>query len=226
MSYQKPHSNVAEAFRSIRTSVIFSSPEDRPLKTILITSTSPEEGKTSMAINLATAFSQANERVLILEADMRKPKMADTFDVKNRGQGLSSFLAGTSSLEAVIMPTPISNLSLICSGPKPPNPAELLTSDKMRKLLDDLKTRFDRVILDSPPVLVVTDTAILANIVDGVIDVIRSGRTNLDPILRAKQRLLEAKARIIGIILNNIDVKREDYYYYYHYYYAEDKEKA
>jgi capsular exopolysaccharide synthesis family protein len=222
--HQNSGVRIAEAFRSIRTSVIFSSPEDKPLKTLLITSTIPQEGKSSIAVNLATVFAQKNEQTIIVEADMRKHRLAASFDLDNK-EGLSSFLAGTADPEHIIKKTIVPNLFLIPAGPVPPNPAELLTSSKTNLLLEELKKRFDRVIIDSPPVLTVADTAILANITDGAIQVIRAGFVNLDAVLRTKQRLTEAKARIIGVILNNVEIKKEDSYYYYHYYYAEDKKK-
>lgn len=225
ISNKMPTSRIAEAYRSIRTSIIFSSPEDKPLKTILITSPSPQEGKTTVAINLGIVFANSNEKTLIIEADMRKPRISKSFGLEAK-EGLSNFLTGTASLDTAIKETFIPNLFILTSGPKPPNPAELLTSAKIRTLLEELKTCFDRVIIDSPPVLTVADTAILANITDGVIDVIRANFRNIEVILQNKQRLHEAKSRIIGIILNNVNVKKEDSYYYYHYYYTEEgKEK-
>ncbi|MCX5713065.1 MAG: polysaccharide biosynthesis tyrosine autokinase, partial [Candidatus Omnitrophica bacterium] len=222
------HRNVglvtAEAFRSIRTSIIFSSPEDRPIKTILITSTLPQEGKSSTVVNLATAFAQKNEQVIIVEADMRKQRLAKSLGVDAR-EGLSSFLASPVALEQVIKKTSIPNLSIITAGPVPPNPAELLTSAKIKILFDELKKKFDRIIIDSPPVLAIADTAILANVADGVIQVIRAGFVNLDGILRVKQRLIEAKARILGVVLNGVEIRKEDSYYYYHYYAQDKKDK-
>ncbi|HNX81475.1 MAG TPA: polysaccharide biosynthesis tyrosine autokinase [Candidatus Omnitrophota bacterium] len=219
-----PSSRIAEAFRSIRTSIIFSSPEDRPLKTILVTSTSPREGKTTVSINLATVFANANEKTLLIEADMRRPRISHSLGAENKA-GLSSYLAGTAPLEECIEQTQTVNLFLLQGGPKPPNPAELLSSTRARMLLADLKTKFDRIIIDSPPILTVADTSILANIVDGVIDVIMANFLNIDIILRSRQRLFEAKAKIIGVVLNNVNVRKEDSYYYYHYYYADDKGK-
>jgi len=223
-SDKAPHSRIAEAYRSIRTSIIFSAPEDRPLKTLLITSGSPQEGKTTVSSNLGIVFAHSNEKTLIIEADMRKPRLAKSFGIENK-VGLSSFLTGATNLDESIQRTFIPNLFIMPSGPKPPNPAELLTSRKPRLLLEELKGKFDRIIVDSPPVLTVTDTAILANMVDGVIDVVRASFLNIELILRGRQRLYESKARIIGVILNNVNVKKEDSYYYYHYYYSDDKEK-
>jgi capsular exopolysaccharide synthesis family protein len=224
ISQEFPHARIAESYRSIRTSIIFSSPEDRPLRTILVTSTLPREGKTFISVNLGIVFAHTDERVVILEADMRKPRISKAFNMKN-DVGLSSFLTGEAKLEEVIRPTHIKNLSLISAGPLPPNPTELLTSNKTLILLDELKKRFSRIIVDSPPVLYVADTLILSNIVDGVVLVIYAGKTLLNSILRARQKLQEAKARIIGVILNNVNVRTEDSYYYYHYYYY-SKEKS
>jgi capsular exopolysaccharide synthesis family protein len=223
-SDRAPHSRIAESYRSIRTSIIFSAPEDRPLKTILITSASPQEGKTTISCNLGITFAHSGEKTLLIEADMRKPRLAKSFGIENKA-GLSSFLTGATNLDDSIKSSPIPNLFVMLSGPKPPNPAELLTSKKPRLMLEELKTKFDRIIIDTPPVLTVTDTVILANMVDGAIDVVRTSFLNIELILRGRQRLYEAKSRIIGVILNKVNVKKEDSYYYYHYYYSEDKEK-
>lgn len=224
IAHKSPRSRIAEAYRSVRTSIIFSTPEDRPLKTILITSTSPQEGKTTVSINLGIVFAHANEKTVIVEGDLRKPRIAKSLGIEN-DVGVSSYLTGNKELDQVIKSTAIPNLFVIPSGPKPPNPSELLISAKTNQFIAELQKRFDRILIDSPPTFSVADSVILANKVDGVIDIIRSGFLNIDIILRGRQRLSEAKARILGVILNNVDVKREDSYYYYHYYYSEDKEK-
>ncbi|MDD2752118.1 MAG: polysaccharide biosynthesis tyrosine autokinase, partial [Candidatus Omnitrophica bacterium] len=222
--YSQQATTIAEAFRSIRTSIIFSLPEDRPLKTILVTSTFPEEGKTTNSINLAIVFAQKNEQVVLVEGDMRKHRIAKTFDLDNK-EGLSSYLTGTTTLERTIKKTPIPNLYLIPAGPTPPNPAELLTSAKTRELFEGLKIKFDRIIVDAPPVMTVADASILANMCEGVVEIIRAGKVNLDHVLHGKQRLLEAKAKILGVILNDVEVKKKDSYYYYHYYYRNEGNK-
>ncbi len=224
ITHKSARSRITEAYRSVRTSIIFSSPEDKPIKTILVTSTSPQEGKTTVSINLGIIFAHANEKTVIVECDLRKPRIARSLDLEN-DVGVSNYLTGNKELDQVIKSTAIPNLFVIPSGPKPPNPSELLISNKTKQFLDELQKRFDRIIVDSPPTFSVADSVILANKVDGVIDVIRSGFLNIDIILRARQRLSEAKAKILGVILNNVDVKREDSYYYYHYYYSEEKEK-
>jgi capsular exopolysaccharide synthesis family protein len=173
---------------------------------------------------LGIIFANANEKTILVEADMRRNRMAQSLGLENE-DGLSSYLAGTASLDQVIQKTSVPNFSVIVSGPRPPNPTELLTSAKTKDLLAGLKSRFDRVILDSPPVLTVADAVILANVVDGVIEVIQAGFLNIDIILKGRQRLFEAKAKVIGVILNKVNVKSEDAYYYYHYYYTEDTVK-
>jgi capsular exopolysaccharide synthesis family protein len=225
IAHNSPRSRITEAYRSVRTSIIFSSPEDKPLKNILVTSTSPQEGKTTVSINLSIVFAHAGEKTVLVECDLRKPRIARSLRMEN-DVGVSSYLTGNKELEGVIKSTFVPNLFLIPSGPKPPNPSELLVSAKTQKLLEELSRKFDRIIIDSPPTFSVADSVILANKVDGVIDVIRSGFLNIDIILRGRQRLSEAKARILGVVLNNVDVKREDSYYYYHYYYSEEKEKS
>lgn len=223
LSYRLPHSRLAEAYRSIRTSIIFSSPEDKPLKTILITSASPQEGKSTASMNLGIVFAHANEKTLIVEADMHRPRVSNSFGIDNK-VGLSSVLAGAAPLESAIKETFVPNLHVLSSGPTPPNPAELLVSAKSHQLFEELKKKYDRIIVDSPPVLTVTDAAILANMTDGVVHIVRAGFRNIEVILKSRQRLNEVKAKIIGVILNNVNVKREDSYYYYHYYYAQEGE--
>ena len=223
--YHKQKSPIAEAYRSIRTSILFSSPDDKPLKSILVTSTLPQEGKTFVSTNLATIFSQLNERIVILDIDMRRPKMHKAFKVEQKS-GLSDYLTGTATLKDIIKPTLIPNLYLIPSGTMPPNPSELLSSTKIRGLFDELKLQFDRIMVDSPPLLSVTDASLLVNIVDGTILVVRGVRTRIDAIIQAKTKLAEAKGRIIGVVINDIAPEKEDKYYYYHYYYSDEKQKA
>ena len=222
--YQKPKSVITEAYRAIRTSILFASPEDKPLKSILITSSLPQEGKSFTSSNMATIFTQVNERVILLDIDMRRPKIHKMFNVEQK-LGLSNFLTGNITLDSVIKPTVIPNLSIITSGIIPPNPSELLTSAKIRLLFEELKSKFDRIVIDSPPILSVADTSLLANIVDGVILVVKGASTRLDAVVRSKQKMLEAKAKIIGVIINNIEPEKEDRYYYYHYYYNEEDKK-
>ena len=218
--HQHPTSVITESFRAVRTSILFAFPQDRPLKTILVTAAVPEEGKSFFSANLSQVFSQLNERVILIDIDMRKPKLYKSFGLEQKN-GLSNFLAGSVAMDAIIKPTLIKNLSLITSGTIPPNPSELLSSGKIHSLLDELKTKFDRIIVDSPPILSVADASLLANMVDGVVLVLKGGSTRMEAVVKAKEKILEAKGKIIGVVVNNISPQKEDRYYYYHYYYSE-----
>lgn len=222
LCFEKPKSKFAEAFRAVRTSILFASPEDKPLKTILITSSTPSEGKSLFASNLAEIFCQVNERVVLLDLDMRRPKLHRNFNIEQI-PGLSNFLTGNNSIQSIIKPTKINNLSIITSGTIPPNPSELLSSEKIHALLEELKINFNRIIIDSPPILSAADTSLLANIVDGVIFVIKGSSVRMEVALQAKNKILDAKGKIIGVVVNNIQPEKEDSYYYYHYYSDEVK---
>jgi len=216
----KPKCPLAEAYRAIRTSILFSSPEDKPLKSVLVTSSLPQEGKTFISTNLATIFAQLNERVVLVDIDMRRPKVSRALKIDDKA-GLSDYLTGNLAVDDILRPSAIQNLTVIPAGTIPPNPSELLSSKKVKKLFSELKSRYDRIILDAPPLLSVSDASLLVNIVDGTIFVIRGARTRLNSIMQAKAKLAEAKGKIIGVILNDIEPRKEDRYYYYHYYYNE-----
>ena len=222
--YQKTSNPTVESYRALRTSILFSSPEDKPLRTILVTSSLPGEGKSFLASNLAAIFSQVNERVVLIDIDMRRPKLYKLFNIDQK-PGLSAFLTGSATLESILRSTPFNNLSIITSGAIPPNPSELLSSGKIRALFEDLKLKFDRIIIDSPPALNVADTHLLCSNVDGVILVVKGAVTRLEAVIGAKNKILESKGKIIGAVINNINPEKEDRYYYYQYY-SEDKDKA
>ncbi len=221
--YAKPSSKVTESYRAIRTSILFASPEDKPLKNILITSSIPQEGKSFIASNLSEVFCQVNERVVLLDVDMRRPRLHKNFDLEQKN-GLSDFLTGNVDSQAIIKSTGVKNLSVITAGTIPPNPSELLSSAKVLSLFEELKSKFERIILDSPPALSAADTSLLANIVDGIVLVVKGGRTRRESILQAKERILKARGKIIGVVINNINLEKEDSYYYYHYY-SEESQK-
>lgn len=209
----RQRSSFAEAFRSLRTSVLLSHAE-RPPRTILFTSSSPGEGKTTTAINTALSLAQTGARVLLVDGDLRKPGLHKALQVKNH-PGLSAYLTRPVDLDTIIVGETVANLSVIPSGAIPPNPSELLGSTKMRDLLKHLSERYDFVILDSPPVST-PDALILSALVDGVILVIRSGDTPRDLVRRATQALEDVNAKIFGVVLNRIDVHQDGYYYYYY----------
>jgi capsular exopolysaccharide synthesis family protein len=214
----KPKDPIAEAYRSIRTSISFSSTEEEPLKSIIITSPGPQEGKTMTLCNLAITMVQSQKKVLLIDADMRKSRLHDVFKMKN-DTGLSSFLSGHAEFDEVIQETDIVNLSLVAGGPHPPNPSELLASRKTEEFIDKAKEDFDLILFDTPPAAVVTDAAILSRVVDGTIIVIESGKTIKKILPRIKQGFNEAHARIIGILLNRASAARTTGYHYYSYYY-------
>lgn len=215
--HDDPTSSLAEAFRSLRTSILLSN-SDAPPHTFIFTSPRPAEGKTTAAINTAISFAQAGKRVVLLDLDMRKPRIHSLFSLDNFS-GMSSFLAGTTELSALIHKTHIDDLFVIPSGPIPPNPAELLSSLRMRQALELLREYFDHVIIDTPPILSVTDSRILARMTDGVILVIRSGETPKQVLRQAQKNLQLINAHILGVLVNAADLASADYYYYSKYYY-------
>ncbi len=227
ITFGHPKSMLSEAYRNIRTSILLSFSE-KPPKKIIISSPNPTEGKTTTVINTAIALSQTGARVLIIDADLRKPKIHKIFDEEN-GLGLSNFLSGQGELEAIIKKTEIPNLYYIPSGPIPPNPSELLGSNLFKSMLESLGESFDHLVLDSPPVLGFADSIILSTAVDGVILVVLSGKTPRETLQRAKEILYQVNAKILGVVINRVDIQRSDYGYYYykyqHYYGEEEKKK-
>jgi len=217
------HSALAEAFRGLRTSVLLST-ADRPPRTLLVTSAQPGEGKTTVSINLAISLTQLSRRVLLIDGDMRRPSIRKAFDFPN-SLGLVSYLTGQRDWRAAVLPTGLANLDVLVCGPVPPNPAELLSSERMRTLLNEAKTEHDFVVLDSPPLLNVADSRILASLVEGVVLVVKGGVTPRELAQRARSHARNVGANLIGVVLNNLDVRGgDDYYYrYYHYdYYGSD----
>ncbi len=221
-------SPVAEAYRHLRTSLLLSS-AGQPPKTILVTSSQPSEGKTTTAINTAFMLAQTGAEVLIIDCDLRRPRLHAHFEVSN-SVGLTNWLSGERNIDALIQPyDKRSNLKLLTSGPVPPNPAELLGSDEMRKLLGILSERFAHIIIDSPPAISFTDASILSTMVDGVMLIVHGGKSSRAVVRRARQQLLDVGANIFGVVLNNVKLEsQQDYYYagYYGYYsssyYSED----
>ncbi|GIU82780.1 MAG: chain-length determining protein [Pyrinomonadaceae bacterium] len=210
-------SPLAEAFRHLRTSLLFSS-AGKPPQTILITSSQPAEGKTTTAINTAIALAQSGADVVLIDCDLRRPRIHEHLSLSNK-TGLTNYLSGDQSLEGLLKPIPeLPNLKVITSGPIPPNPAELLGSDEMKALLNFLKTNFKHVILDSPPAISFADAAILSTIVDGVVIVAMSGKSSMNLMKRFKQRLISIGARIYGVVLNGVKPSSLEYSYYGYYY--------
>lgn len=210
-------SPIAESYRHLRTSLLLSS-AGQPPKTILVTSSQPSEGKTTTAVNTAVMLAQTGAEVLIVDCDLRRPRLHAHFEVGNT-RGLTNYLSGESNLDELLQPyEKLPNLKLLTSGPVPPNPAELLGSDEMRKLLGLLGERFTHIIIDSPPAISFTDASILSTMVDGVMLVVHGGRSSRAVVRRAKQQLTDVGAHIFGVVLNNVKLESQDYYYYAGYY--------
>src|SRR5699024_7073655 len=178
------------------------------------TSSGPAEGKSSTTANLAIVYAQQGKRVLLIDADFRKPTMHYTLRLDNL-LGLSNLLIGDVTLEEAVNSTDIDTHDVMTSGQIPPNPSELLGSRKMETLLREAKLSYDLVVFDTPPVLAVTDAQILANLVDGSVLVVRSGKTEIEPAQKAKEALAPAKAKLLGVVLNDREKKASNYYYYY-----------
>ena len=211
-----PRSPAAEAYRTLRTNVEFAA-IDRPVRTLLVTSSIPGEGKTTTAANLAVVFAQAGRRTLLLDADLRKPGVHKVFDLQN-SQGLTSLLRSDEvDAMSVAQATEQDNLAVLTTGPLPPNPAELLRSPRMKVVLDRLAASVELVIIDSPPLRAVTDAAILASITDGTLFVIDAGRTRRGAAVSGREALAKVGARVLGVTLNRLSEKASGDYYYYDY---------
>ncbi|MBA3766868.1 MAG: CpsD/CapB family tyrosine-protein kinase [Acidobacteria bacterium] len=218
-------SPIAEAYRHLRTSLLLSS-AGQPPKTILMTSSQPSEGKTTTAVNTAIMLAHTGADVLVVDCDLRRPRLHSHFNVPN-ARGITNCLSGETDLDSLLQSYErLPNLKIMTSGPVPPNPAELLGSNEMRKLLSEMVERFTHVIIDSPPCISFTDASILSTMVDGVVLVVHSGRSSRAVVRRAKQQLLDVGANIFGVVLNNVKLEAQEFYYagYYSSYYAMDDE--
>jgi capsular exopolysaccharide synthesis family protein len=219
--------NFAEAFREIRTSVMFSSVADGA-RSVLITSTEPSEGKSIVAANLAVSFAHAGLRVLLMDADMRKPRLHSLMKLK-QDPGLSSLLVGRAKANEVVLRSGTPNLWVMPAGPNPPNPAELLGSTRFANLMSTVRDHFDWIVVDSPPVMAVTDPSVMAHLATGVVFVIGSEQVSRHKALTAVQKLQASKGKILGAVLNRVNVQRNPYYYSHYYsheyagYYSREK---
>lgn len=227
--YKHPKSSVAEACRAVRTNLLFMSP-DEPSRTMVVTSSGPQEGKSTTVISLGIAMAQSGSKVLLLDTDMRRPRLHKAFGVSNE-VGVSSLVVGEGKLEDAIKTTEVPNLFVLPCGPIPPNPAELLHTQAFRELLEKLKGRYDKVVLDSPPIGAVADAVVLSTVADGVLMVLKAGQTHREVAKRAVRALNDVKAKLFGAVLNDINLEKSkygDYYYAYRqygYYYGESKPK-
>jgi capsular exopolysaccharide synthesis family protein len=218
--HEHPTSGVAEAARALRTNILFMSP-DRQFKTLLVTSAAPSEGKTTVACCIAIAMAQAGRRVALLDCDMRRPRVHRVFG-KSNDVGVTTALINFDTVDEIVRPTSVPNLSIITTGPLPPNPAEILHSESFGKLLKILASRFDHVVLDSPPVAPVTDAAILSTRVDATILVIRAFETSKELARRAVRALRDVGNRNVGTVLNAVNFDRREYGYYQYYQYRRE----
>jgi polysaccharide biosynthesis transport protein len=228
INYLFPKFSIAEDYRTIRTSILFSHPDSSP-KTVCFTSTMPQEGKTATVSNMAISFAQLEGKVLLIDADLRKPRLHKVFQTRNM-IGLSSFLTGNVIFDEAILKTSIENVWIIPSGPHPPNPAELLNSKLMKDMLLRVKDRFDTILIDTPPILAVIDPLIVSSLADCTVMIVQAGRTTRRALARAVDEVRKAKAEIIGVVFNEVKMGRPGrvppYYHYYQYEYSSSESEG
>jgi succinoglycan biosynthesis transport protein ExoP len=212
----RPQSQMAESYRALRTSLLLSN-LGAPPKVIMVTSALPQEGKTTTSINTAVVLAQKGVRVLLIDADLRRPSIHKTLGMGPRS-GLSNVLTGSTTIDQAITRTSIlPNLFILPAGTPPPNPAELLASSNMRDILEQVRKDYDHIVVDTPPSLSVTDAVVLSQRADAVVLVIRSGQTTKQSLRRARDLLAQVNAKVVGVLLNAVDLSSPDYYYYYEY---------
>jgi capsular exopolysaccharide synthesis family protein len=222
VAHAEPKSPAAEAYRSLRTSIQFAG-LDHKCRTILMTSASPGEGKSTTVANFGVVMAQTGSRVLLVDSDLRRPTLHRVFGLSNN-RGLTTALLEGLPFSQIALPTSIANLFVLTSGPVPPNPAELVGSNRMRESLEAAVGEFDMVLLDSPPLVSVSDAVALAAFTDGVVLVVQTGKVPHEVIRRAAGQIQAVKGRILGVVMNAVNLKRDGYYYdyyrYYHSYYS------
>lgn len=208
-----PKSPISEQFRTIRTNIQFSA-VDEDIRSILVTSAGPGAGKSIISANLAVVYAQQGMKTLLIDGDLRKPTVHYTFRLGNL-RGLSTVLIGESSFGNSFEETAVENLHVLSCGPIPPNPAELLASKRMKELLRSVEEMYDIVVIDTPPVMAVTDAKILSNIVDGAVIVVRSGTSEKEDVKKTYEEIADSNTKILGAILNDVEKEEGSYYYYY-----------
>lgn len=221
--HNDPKSPIAEAYRNIRTNMQFAN-LDRNLKTIMITSSTQGEGKTTTISNVAISLSTLGKKVIIIDSDLRRPRIHKAFNLTNN-KGLTDALLENSSYKEYIQKGPGENLYILTAGQIPPNPSEMLSSNSMKKLIEEIKEEYDYVLIDAPPVVIVTDAAIISTFADGVILVCASGEAEIEIIKRAKENLQKVNANILGVVINKLPLDNSKSYSYYSYYYGEEENK-
>ena len=218
--HEDPKSPISEAYRTLRTNLQFAKINSE-LRTIMFTSSGPAEGKSTTIANVAVALAQSGRSIILVDCDLRKPVQHRIFGKRNKG--VTNILVDDSPAETFLQDTEIDNLRILPSGPIPPNPSELLSSAKMAELLDELKGMADLVLIDAPPTIAVTDAAVMAVKVDGIVLVIDSTSVRPEMAQKAKDLLVKANGHILGVILNRVEIEEEHAYYYY--YGSESKSK-
>lgn len=228
--FREPKSAIAECCRAIRTNLLFMTP-DKPFRTLLVTSANPQEGKSATVINLGVTMAQSGSRVLLVDTDMRRPRLHKAFKISNE-VGISSVVVGERTLDDAIKSTEVPNLFVLPCGPIPPNPSEMLHTRAFRELLEQVQQKFDKVVLDSPPVGVVADAAVLASGADASLLVLKAARTPREMARKAVRALSDVNAKLLGAVLNDVDLENPKYgevyyaYYRYGYYYADKKDEV
>jgi capsular exopolysaccharide synthesis family protein len=224
LTTEKAKSPIVEAYKILRTNLQYSFP-DGQLQVILVTSGGPAEGKSTTCTNLAITMAESNLKVLLLETDLRKSVLHRYFHLPNL-KGLTNILVENDDYKVIIQESGIENLDVITGGPKPPNPPELLGSQRMKRFLEELKESYDIILMDAPPVLPVTDAAVLSTHADGVVLVAIHGYTTFDELGETKARLEKVNARILGVVLNRVPISSRESYYYYYYDEAGDRHRS
>lgn len=219
ITFKNPKSRAAEAFRTLRTNLQFSN-LDSSIKSMVVTSSGPSEGKSTIMINLAITIAQSGKKVVVVDCDLRRPTVHKKLGLPN-SEGLTNLLIQDKKIDELVLPTNVPNLFVLTSGPTPPNPAELLGTKKMKLVLAELNKVFDMVLIDAPPVIAVTDAQILSTAVDGTIIVASYGHTDKFGLTKTKELLDKVGAKVLGVVLNKVPERSEHYYYgrYYESYY-------
>lgn len=215
ISYNDPKSVISEQYRAIRTNIEYSN-VDQNTKTILVTSSDKNEGKTTTVSNLAVSFANLNKKVLLIDCDLRNASIHKMFKINNI-YGLTDILAKDRAVDKCIQETELENLYVLTAGAIPPNPAEILSSEKMKNLIEDLKNIYDYIFIDTPPIGLVTDAGVLSSFIDGVVLVVKSESVEKKYLEETKKKLDAVDARILGAILNSYKSEQKDYNYYSYY---------
>ena len=215
ISYNDPKSAISEQYRALRTSIQYSN-VDKNMKTILVTSSDKNEGKTTTVVNLAVNFANLDKKVLLIDCDLRNPSIHKMFKMGNI-YGFTDILVHNREMFKCIQKTEMKNLDILTAGEIPPNPAELLSSDSMKDLIKELKKAYDYIFIDTPPIGLVTDAGVLASFIDGTVLVVKSEGVEMKQLEESKKKLDSVNAKIIGAVLNSYKVQKNDYYYYSYY---------